>query len=86
MLVDVRTKEEYDEGHAQGARNIPVQELGQRFDEIPVGTRVVLYCRSGIRSAAAAALLGREGYEALDLGPLHRGLRVSAHGGPALSG
>lgn len=86
MLIDVRTPEEYDEGHAQGARNIPVQELGERFDEIPAGTRVVLYCRSGIRSAAAAALLGREGYEALDLGPLHRGLLVAANGGPAPTG
>lgn len=78
LLVDVRTTGEYDEGHAHGALNIPVQELPQRMDEIPRGTRVVLYCRSGARSSYAAAMLTQEGHEVIDLGALHRGIQVTA--------
>jgi phage shock protein E len=68
-LVDVRTPEEFAMGHIQGARNIPVQEIAQRFAEIPRG-EVVLYCRSGARSASAAQFLRSQGYEVLDIGPM----------------
>lgn len=68
-LLDVRTPMEFSMGHIEGAKNIPVQELGARFREIPKGD-VVIYCRSGARSAAAAQFLRSQGYEVLDIGPM----------------
>jgi phage shock protein E len=68
-LLDVRTPGEFAEGHVAGAVNIPVQELGARIHEVPVG-RVVVYCRSGGRSATAATMLKSRGYDVLDIGPM----------------
>ena len=63
VLLDVRTPEEFRQGHPEQARNIPVQELAQRMAELgPPGTKVVVYCASGGRSAMAASLLSRGGY------------------------
>lgn len=61
-LIDVRSPEEFAEGHAEGARNIPVQELAQRLDEIDRANPVAVYCRSGRRSATAAKLLSASGF------------------------
>lgn len=69
-LVDVRTPQEYAHNGLDGAKNIPVQQLAQRFDE--VGDKdepVVVYCRSGSRSAHAAQMLEDQGFEKVyDLG------------------
>jgi rhodanese-related sulfurtransferase len=62
VVVDVRTPEEFRGGAYPGATNIPVQELGQRLGELPRDRPVVLYCRSGQRSAAAAQLLRQAGF------------------------
>lgn len=63
VLLDVRSPEEFHQGHPEPARNIPVQELPQRLSEVgPPGTKVVVYCASGGRSAMAAGLLVRSGY------------------------
>lgn len=63
VLFDVRTPEEYAEGHIPGARNIPVQDLGSRMGEVPKTGRVVVYCRSGNRSGRAQAMLEAAGYQ-----------------------
>jgi rhodanese-related sulfurtransferase len=69
ILIDVRTPEEFDSGHIPGAINIPVEELPQRLDEVPQGTPIVVYCRSGNRSATAAGILTGNGYSPVyDLG------------------
>jgi rhodanese-related sulfurtransferase len=69
LLVDVRTAGEFQEGHIPGAVNIDLQRLAQRLGEIPRDQPVVLYCRSGSRSATAAGLLARAGYvHVYDLG------------------
>jgi rhodanese-related sulfurtransferase len=69
LLVDVRTPEEFSSGHIKGAVNIPVQELSQRLDEVAIEKPVVLYCRSGNRSAQAATILDQAGYSGVyDLG------------------
>ncbi len=60
-LVDVRSAGEFASGHIQGAKNIPVQEIGARSNEIPKGKPVVLYCASGMRSGSAAAMLRSSG-------------------------
>ncbi len=69
-LLDVRTREEFASGHVPGARNIPVQELGARVGELPKGGDVVVYCRSGARSATAAELLRKHGHDVLDIGSM----------------
>jgi rhodanese-related sulfurtransferase len=69
VLIDVRTPEEFGSGHIPGAINIDVQVLTQRLQDIPRDRPVVLYCRSGNRSATAAGMLQRAGYgEVFDLG------------------
>lgn len=71
LLLDVRTPAEFAGGHVQGAVNIPVQELGQRMRELgPTKRPVVVYCRSGGRSATATAMMRSAGYDVLDVGPM----------------
>jgi phage shock protein E len=67
-LLDVRSPAEYAERHLEGATLIPVDEVEGRLSEIPRDAPVVVYCRSGGRSARAAATLRAEGYEVHDLG------------------
>jgi len=69
-LVDVRTSLEYGAGHVDGALNVPVQSLPGAASQIDRDRPVVVYCRSGRRSANAARILEQEGYEVYDLGPM----------------
>lgn len=69
LLLDVRTPEEYREHHLEGAMNIPVQDLPSRLRELGAKSRpIVVYCRSGARSASAAGLMRAAGFEVLDIG------------------
>ena len=69
LLVDVRTPEEFATGHIAGALNIPPDSLPTRLAEIPSDQPVVVYCRSGNRSAQASQLLAAAGYTGIyDLG------------------
>jgi rhodanese-related sulfurtransferase len=45
VLVDVRPAEEFEAGHIEGARSIPLQELQDRLAELPADREVVAYCR-----------------------------------------
>lgn len=73
-LVDVRTPGEFATGHIPGAVNIPVQQLDERLAELePKDKPVVLYCRSGRRSATAARTLKSAGFAVVhDLGSIGR--------------
>ena len=64
ILLDVRTQEEYDAGHIDGAMLLPYDEIaGRAAAELPdKGARILLYCRTGRRSAAAAETLAGMGY------------------------
>lgn len=64
LFVDVRTKDEFESGHLDGAVNIPLGDIAKRKQEIKgLGTTpVVFYCRSGNRSGSAVAYLQKEGY------------------------
>lgn len=69
VLIDVRTVGEYSSGTIEGALNIPVESLAQRLSEVPTGKPVVLFCRSGNRSAQAARILEQAGFEGIyDMG------------------
>ncbi|MEK6729095.1 MAG: rhodanese-like domain-containing protein [Planctomycetota bacterium] len=65
FLLDVRTKEEYNESHIKTAHLIPVQELEQNIDLIPKDRNVVVYCASGKRSAKACGILKNKGLKSL---------------------
>ena len=71
LLLDVRTPEEFAEQHLAGALNVPVQELEARLASLPAkkDQDIVVYCRSGARSARAAAMLTAAGFTRVhDLG------------------
>ncbi len=71
LLLDVRTPAEFQEAHVPSALNIPVQELATRLTELGTTERpIVVYCRSGGRSAAATGLLRAAGYQVRDIGPM----------------
>jgi phage shock protein E len=66
LLIDVRTPEEFQSGHVEGAKNIPVSELDQRIGEFgPKEGMIVLYCRSGGRAGKAKSQLEAAGYMAV---------------------
>ena len=63
VLEDVRTLEEYQEGHIPGSRNIPLQQLDKIADIAEnKDTVLYVYCHSGARSRQATALLQHIGY------------------------
>lgn len=74
LLLDVRSPAEFASGHLDGARNIPVDQLAVRATELGDKARpVVVYCRSGARSAMAASTLKRMGWQKVaDLGAMSR--------------
>ena len=63
-LLDTRTCEEYERDHIEGFRNIPVDELRDRLDEIDKGNPVYVICQSGLRSYIACRILEGSGFEA----------------------
>jgi phage shock protein E len=63
IMLDVRTPEEYAEGHIPGVTLIPLDQVETRLAEIPKDKTVVVTCRSGNRSAQAAQLLRQKGYQ-----------------------
>ncbi|MCB9914517.1 MAG: rhodanese-like domain-containing protein [Planctomycetes bacterium] len=73
-VVDVRTPGEFQAGHLPGAVNAPLDTLPGSVERLTKGGRetpLLLYCRSGARSARAAGLLRRAGYrDVTDLGGL----------------
>jgi phage shock protein E len=66
VFVDVRTPQEFEEGHIDAARNIPLDQLMGRLDELQgINGPIVLYCRSGNRSGMALHILKAEGFKNL---------------------
>src|SRR5919199_5287286 len=71
LLVDVRPGEEYEAGHIDGARSIPIDELDERLAELPADREIVAYCRGPFCAYAHEAV---------------RRLRDSGRGGPGPRG
>lgn len=67
IIVDVRTKEEYSEGHVSGAINIPYDEIDENVN-LDKNKDILVYCRSGARSSIANNILTNLGYKVYDLG------------------
>ncbi|PKI17999.1 rhodanese-like domain-containing protein [Colwellia sp. 12G3] len=68
VVLDVRTVEEFEEGHIANAVNIPHKELEARLAELSgaKNTQVVIYCRSGRRAEVAKQVLVKNGFNQLD--------------------
>ncbi|HOK63492.1 MAG TPA: FAD-dependent oxidoreductase [Soehngenia sp.] len=64
-IIDVREKEEYEEGHIVNAVNIPLSEIRNRTNEIPTDRPVYLHCRSSQRSYNALTALQHLGFKNL---------------------
>ena len=65
IIIDVRSKQEYNEGHIQDAINIPDHEINNNIENIVRNKNqlVVLYCQSGSRSQNAYIKMLRKGYK-----------------------
>lgn len=61
-LIDVRTPQEFNSGHVDGAINIPVQELSSRMAELDKAQATVVYCASGARSSSAMGMMKDAGF------------------------
>lgn len=69
VLLDVRSKEEYDEGHLDKAENRPLTQIDEL--DIDKKTPIIVYCKSGVRSGEAAKMLLEMGYiHIYNLGPM----------------
>lgn len=67
QILDVRTREEYGEGHLPNAFNLPYDEINE-FTTFDKDTILFVYCKSGNRSKIAAEKLLELGYTVYDLG------------------
>ena len=62
VILDVRNPSEFDDGHIEGAINIPVDYLAERLDELSKDDELLVYCRTGNRSARAVEILDDNGF------------------------
>ena len=62
FLLDVRQPEEYETGHIQGAKLMPLGSIPDHFNELSKTKKIVVYCKSGRRSAQAMSLLQAKGF------------------------
>jgi rhodanese-related sulfurtransferase len=60
-IIDIRTQEEYSEGHVPGAQNIPVDQIAQHTADLKKYDQIYLYCRSGGRVSVATQILESQG-------------------------
>ena len=69
IILDVRTQDEYNEGHLDKALLIPVDYMEKVVDELPKEKPIIVYCRSGGRSRKAAEILVENGFSKIyDMG------------------
>ena len=67
IIIDVRTKEEYDEGHVVDSVNIPYDEINEESN-LDKNKIIFVYCKSGNRSSIAFSKLDSLGFNVYDLG------------------
>lgn len=77
VILDVRTPQEFAQGHAPGSRNIPLDRLSDHLSELDRTKHLLVCCASGARSAAAKGMLDKAGFARVDnAGPWQRLLRA----------
>lgn len=63
IIVDVRSKAEFNSGHVRGAKNIPLGELSAKINQLKKGKTIITCCASGARSGVARGMLKSKGFE-----------------------
>ena len=76
FVLDVRTSNEFAEGHIPDAVNIPVDELRDRLGEVPRDREVAAYCQVGQRGYLATRLLLQSGVRAANIGGGYKTYRL----------
>lgn len=84
MLLDVRNKTEYAEGHIPGAEQLSGGRVMWNLDHLPRQGTIVTYCRSGVRNGVAASALRREGFDIVELDGSYLAWAELQEHGPAL--
>ncbi len=76
VIIDVRSRSEYDSGHIRGSINIPVDQLRSNFNKLKDKNKpIITCCASGMRSASAKAMLKASGYSEVYNGGSWSGLQ-----------
>ncbi len=67
IIIDVRTPEEFNEKHIKGSINVPIDSIMKNGINVPKDREIVLYCRTGSRSAVVAKALKKSGWSVYDV-------------------
>ena len=69
VIIDVRTRGEFQQGAIRGSKNIPLQNINTQIEAIKkLNKPVIVCCASGMRSGSAASILNNQGIETLNGG------------------
>ena len=66
-VLDVREVEEFETLHLEGARNLPLSQLADTYEQLDKTHPYYVICKSGIRSARACQFLTEQGYEVVNV-------------------
>lgn len=66
-VLDVREVEEFETLHLEGARNFPLSQLADAYEQLDKTQPYYVICKSGIRSARACQFLTEQGYEVVNV-------------------
>lgn len=66
-VLDVREVEEFEALHLEGARNFPLSQLADTYEQLDKTQPYYVICKSGIRSARACQFLAEQGYEVVNV-------------------
>jgi NADPH-dependent 2,4-dienoyl-CoA reductase/sulfur reductase-like enzyme/rhodanese-related sulfurtransferase len=75
-LVDVRTAQEYADGHIPGAVNLSIDDLRNRLAEMPRDRQIAVYCQVGQRGYLATRVLMQSGFQAANIGGGYKTYRL----------
>ena len=67
FILDVRTEEEYKNGHIENAVHIPVDELRENLNKLPTDKKIYVYCHTGLRSYIATRILKGNGFDSVNI-------------------
>ena len=67
FILDVRTPQEFKNGHIENSVNIPVDELRDHFEELPRDQKIIVYCKVGLRGYIAKRILIQSGFDVANL-------------------
>jgi len=66
-VLDVREVEEFEALHLEGARNFPLSQLADTYEQLDKTQPYYVICKSGMRSARACQFLAEQGYEVINV-------------------